>query len=407
MKKIRIAIALLVAVVFAQNVEAQAPNTTAKFGKGIRMLAADSSFALNATFRFQTLFTTQGVLGESDWGTSMKIRRSRIKMNGWVYKPEFGYKVELALSNNDLKYGNDAALNGGAPKIVLDAVFKWKPSKHFEFWAGQTKLPGNRERVISSQKLQFVDRTLVNSYFNIDRDLGIHFRGKMNTPVGIIKPIAAISMGEGRNIIANNVGGFNYTGRLEWLPMGSFTGKGDYFGSDLKREEKPKLSIGATYNFNDGSSKQKPAGSFLLDSVGNYLENDITTTTVDAIFKYKGFSVETEYTMVDCPDCGEEDLADGETPSWVAANGKTYNTGDGFTIQAGYLMKNNWEPALRYTQIDSNNDYGFAGITEYTLGLSRYIVGHSLKFQSDVSYWEVEGSDDQFLRYRLQMEIQF
>ena len=57
-----------------------------------------------------------------------------------------------------------------------DAVVKYKATKNLEFWFGQTKLPGNRERVISSQALQFVDRSLVNSRFNIDRGSGIQFR---------------------------------------------------------------------------------------------------------------------------------------------------------------------------------------------------------------------------------------
>ena len=37
---------------------------------------------------------------------------------------------------------------------ILDAYLKWNFYKNFEIWAGQTKLRGNRERVISSQNLQ-------------------------------------------------------------------------------------------------------------------------------------------------------------------------------------------------------------------------------------------------------------
>jgi hypothetical protein len=35
---------------------------------------------------------------------------------------------------------------------------------------GQTKLPGNNQRVVSSGSLEFTDRTINNSRFNIDRD---------------------------------------------------------------------------------------------------------------------------------------------------------------------------------------------------------------------------------------------
>ena len=38
----------------------------------------------------------------------------------------------------------------------------WHFAKNWELWAGQTKLPGNVERVISSGDLQLVDRSLLN-----------------------------------------------------------------------------------------------------------------------------------------------------------------------------------------------------------------------------------------------------
>jgi hypothetical protein len=38
---------------------------------------------------------------------------------------------------------------------------------------GQTKLPGNNQRVVSSGSLEFTDRTINNSRFNIDRDFGL------------------------------------------------------------------------------------------------------------------------------------------------------------------------------------------------------------------------------------------
>ena len=59
---------------------------------------------------------------------------------------------------------------------MLDAVVKYAFSKNQQIWFGQTKLPGNRERVISSMALQFVDRSNVNSKFNIDRDFGVQLQ---------------------------------------------------------------------------------------------------------------------------------------------------------------------------------------------------------------------------------------
>ena len=63
------------------------------------------------------------------------------------------------------------------------------------------------------------------------------------------------SQGEGRNLVQDNLGGYQWTSRIELLPFGKFQSKGDYSCGDLKREDKPKLSIAATYDFNDRAVK--------------------------------------------------------------------------------------------------------------------------------------------------------
>ena len=87
-----------------------------------------------------------------------------------------------------------------------------------------------------------------------------------------------------------------------------------------------------------------------------------------------------------------------------------YYTGKGAVVQAGYLMDNNWELAVRYTNIQPELNSGRDIQNMYTLGCSRYIVGHSLKVQSDFSYLlETDPSEVQtgeFI-YRFQVEVAF
>ena len=64
-----------------------------------------------------------------------------------------------------------------------------------------------------------------------------------------------MAQGEGRNITTGNLGGHQYTARVELFPFGKFESKGDYRGSDLKFEEKPKLAFGFTYDFNNDAVK--------------------------------------------------------------------------------------------------------------------------------------------------------
>ena len=370
------------------------------FGDGLRVMAKDSTFSLKMGFRFQTRYAGVLNLETDNWTDQMLIRRARLKFDGFAFSPKLVYKVELGLSNRDLSGGNNIQ-TGFTSRLILDAALKWNVYKSWYIWVGQTKLPGNRERVISSQNLQFVDRSLVNSRFTIDRDIGIQIRHQDKVgKKGIIREIFSISMGEGRNIIAPNIGGYDYTFRLEYLPMGAFQSKGDYFSADLKREATPKLSIGATYDFNDGAAKQRgQLGLYMIDSLGNQFTNDLHTVFIDAIFKYRGLSFQSEYAHKSAKD------------NIIAASelgNLRYATGSGFVFQAGYLFKNNLEPGVRYTRIRSDSPE-FSSIREvnaYTFGLSKYIKDHNLKVQTDIGYRDRLTGDD-FLEYRLQVEMAF
>ena len=228
------------------------------FGKGlINIVAKDSSYSMNFAARFQSLYTSEWEFPHyEDFETgesNLLIRRSRLKFGGFALTPKLEYKIEIGLSNRDISGGSK--YTGNTPRYILDAVLKWNFYENFELWAGQTKLPGNRERVISSANLETVDRSLVNSRFNVDREMGVqlhHFIDLGND--FIIKEAVAFSQGEGRNVTTGNEGGFQYTGRLEALPFGNFD---DYKGADLKREPEPKLGVGVAYDYNNDSVRTR------------------------------------------------------------------------------------------------------------------------------------------------------
>jgi hypothetical protein len=326
------------------------------------------------------------------------VRRARLKFGGFAYSPKLQYKIELGLTNRDISGASQFTSN--APRYILDAVIKWNFYKNFTLWAGQTKLPGNRERVISSANLQLVDRSLLNSRFNIDRDMGAQLRHHFNlTDRFVVKEIFSISQGEGRNITTGNLGGHQYTGRIELFPMGNFASKGDYKGGDLKREPTPKLSLAATYDYNNDAVKNRSNQGAYMETSTGFFETDITTIFVDAMFKYKGFSFMGEYAN----RTADEEIAvelDG-TPT-----GDVVQTGNSLNLQAGYLLKSNWEIAGRYTNINWSDITGRLDQEQYTLGVSRYIHGHNLKVQSDVSY-STEDGNNSGLMYRLQFDIHF
>jgi len=263
-----------------------------KFGKGVSFIAQDSSFSLKFGARFQTLYQGVQNLETHDYADRFLTRRARLKLDGFAFTPKLVYKVELGLSNLDIT-GGDIQQLGNASSLILDAVLKYNFYKNWSVWFGQTKLPGNIERVISSQQLQFVDRSALNSRFNIDRDKGVQIRYEANK----FRSISSISSGEGRNVTVDNEGGYDYTQRFEWLPMGQFTGGGDYSGADLKREKTPKLIVAVTYDYNDRASRQRgQLGSYLSE------KRSLKTWFVDAHFKYNGFSSMMEYANKTAPE---------------------------------------------------------------------------------------------------------
>jgi len=390
---------LLVVTFFTIFIVSAQETPAPKFGKGIlNLVGQDSSWTMKVGARFQFLATSLMQDGESP-NTSFLIRRARLKFDGFAVTPKLEYKLELGLSNRDMS--GVSAFTGNTPLYVMDAVLKYNFYENFELWVGQTKLPGNRERVISSANMQQVDRSILNARFNIDRDMGFQLRHHFTiSDHFVVKEIFALSQGEGRNVVTGNLGGHQYTGRIELLPMGNFTGNGDYSGSDLKREQTPKLALGVSYDHNNNAVRNRSnQGSYMVTDNGFY-ETNINTLFIDAMFKYKGFSFMAEYADRDAKDPIAKNSDGTET-------GDIVQVGKGLNLQSGYLFKNNWEVSGRYSTVELDKTItGVDPEKQYTLGLSKFIVGHSLKVQTDISLIDVANRGDEVL-YRLQFDIHF
>lgn len=385
--------------IIGQSQESNAPT----FGKGLfNLVGKDSTWTMIVSARMQILAisdwdVTDGALQNSE--QNFLIRRARLKFDGFAYSPKLEYKIELGLSNRDISGASQFTSN--APRYILDAVVKWNFYENFVLWFGQTKLPGNIERVISSANLMQVDRSLLNSRFNIDRDMGFQLRHHFNlSEKFLIREIFAVSQGEGRNITSGNIGGHQFTTRLELLPFGEFLSKGEYKGSDQKREKTPKLMLAATFDSNQNAVKTRSNQGSYMFTDGGFFETDINTIFIDAMFKYNGFSFMGEYAHRTADNPIATNL-DG------SLTGDVVLIGDGLNLQTGYLFHNNWEVSGRYTNIKLDEEItGRNPQDQYTLGFSKYIVGHKLKVQTDLSYLSEDGDQDR-LMYRLQLEVHF
>lgn len=365
------------------------PTPYFDFSKGVGMTAPDSIFSVNMRFRMQNrvAFTTYS---ETDLGIKQVealVRRVRLRFGGFVYSPKLTYNLQLSFTRGDMDWDNTQF-----PNVVRDAYLQYQLTKKFSIGFGQTKLPGNRQRVISSGEQQLVDRSIVNAVFNIDRDFGVQFNYRLNH----IALRGAISSGEGRNI-AKSDNGLAYTGRIEFLPMGAFTNGGDYFEGDLMREKKPKLSIGFVYSHNHHAMRTAgQLGSPL------YEQSNIGSFMVDALYKHAGWAFSAEY---------HDRTATNPITDDGNGNQRYVYVGTGQNYQLSYLFIKNWEVIGRYSTItpakilEANENIR----NQYTIGLTKYLHGHRVKIQNDLSFDEAHaiGStlSTKSWTYRFQVEL--
>ena len=388
MKKLFLFFYILTSITYlAQDV------TNNPFGKGlINVTAKDSSWATKVAFRFQSQYEGNYDFSDSSFSDRAFVRRARIKGSGYAFSPRLKYKFEYDVANG----------------YVLDAVLKWNFSGNWTVWFGQTKLPGNIERVFSSQKLQLVDRSLLNSQFTLDRDAGFQLRHHFKIGNNfIVREKFAVSQGEGLNQLGSSSGN-DYTARLELLPFGKFSKKGDYFASDLIREQKPKLMLCMTYDYNKNVIRKRGQKGDQVPDI-YIIENNLRslqTIFADIHFKYKGLSFMGEYVNRKIPNGSPVLWAIYDINGEIIDVEETYYTGSAINLQMGYLMKNNWEIAGRYTQVTPEAITLNNNINQYTLGFSRYVVGHNLKVQGDISLTH-EDTKDNKLMFRLQTEFNF
>jgi len=346
--------------------------------KGIQYASEDSTFYVNFRFRMQSRLKYTSVAG-NDLAVEefeARIRRLRLRMDGYLYDPKLSYSIQLAFTRGDQDFDDT-----GVPNIVRDAVVFYNFSDDFYISFGLNKLPGNRQRVTSSGSQQFAERSLVNTNFNIDRDFGIKAYLSKNLGEMPINMAAALTTGEGR--VANTTDdGLAYTGRVEFLPLGEFTNGGDYSEGDLERESRPKLSIGGGYSYNARTTRSR-------GQTGKFLHSPLTlkTTFFDAIFKYSGWAYQAEFMKLDVDRPITVDAA-GENPIYAFK-------GQGLNQQLSYLISDEegYEVAARHTLIKPHADISpFQKQVEVIeLGLTKYFRAHRLKLQLNGNYNVQEG----------------
>ena len=368
------------------------------YKKGFYFETTDKEFSMKMTGRLQMRYGYEDLDNNHDTeeeqdNSSFRLRRARLKWNGSAFK-HIKYKIELALKST-------GAVDGSKAVELIDwwASYNKNPALSVQF--GQWKAPFNRQRVISSSKLQLIDRATSQDEFTQDRQIGAMLHGKLFNKK--FEYYAGMFNGNGRNESSNGNNENLYIARVSWDPFGAFgSGIGEK-ESDLDWSDKPKAHISAAIAFDGGADE-----TIALKRVGTITAKEVDKTSIVGEYglKYKGFSTKTEvyWRKYDGIDTSENDT-----------NPSTKVIDRGFFVQGGYfLIPKKFELAGRYSLVDFDNQRITDAIRETTAGLTWFFEGHGHKLQAnwvreDNEQSNVAGarSDDIDNFYRLQYQIAF
>ncbi len=366
------------------------------YGKGLGVTTPDSLFQFNIRFRMQNRVSYIDEENE-DNRYEAQIRRLRLRFDGYVGSPKFLYAIQLSFAPGDVGVIED----GENINIIRDAAFFYRPNKNWNLIFGQTKLPGNRQRVNSSGALQLTDRTINNARFTIDRDFGFQayylheYKDKFSYNFK-----TAISTGEGRNWTKTSDDGVALTGKVELFPFGSFKRDGIYFEGDILREEKPKLMLSGAFQQNNRAVRTQ-------GQLGNELFAPRTLRSLffDALLKYNGWSLMSAYMKRDAKDLVTYDPDDITNFNYVFA-------GDGMDYQLSYVFPSNYEIIGRFStqNVDKEIKAYTPDSKQYSLGLTRYLWEHTFKLQAEMTYNELkyqvgETKNNWYARFQIEIGI--
>jgi len=392
-------------------IEDKLPVTTAYTSKGFRLETRDGNYQTNLQWRAQFRYNSDEGPDprQVDDFTDPKIsdfvaRRLRMKIGGHGYRPWLKYYFEVDLQPSR-EVDDDSA---SASARVID----WRIDIARYDWAsvrvGQWKIDYNRERVDSSGRQQFVERSIINRIFTIDRQIGVQLRGHLlkETPAEFRYYVGAFN-GEGRGV-SNPDDNLMWMGRLQW----NFLGRDlPWRQTDVEYTEQPAGSLAFAAVTNTGvCTRWSSGGCGNLDGFASPSDADpgqfkIDQTVLESAFKWRGFSYQQEYHRKIITDRTQV----------------TKNTLTGGYLQTGYFFHYLYESipqplelGVRYAFVDEPNEIDRSlnnERNEFTVVANWFFSGHNNKLTLDYSYLTL---NDRFLnaresedRVRLQWDVSF
>lgn len=305
---------------------------------------------------------------------SFMIRRARTKLNGHAYWPWLKYSMQY-----DWK---DA--------ILRDFNLSIDPYPWARLWVGRGKIVYNDERVTSSARQQFVNRSIVNDLFTVDRQEGVQLSGQLFPGTWHdLSYAVGVFTGLGVGLSANDDGNMMYSGRLQWNILG---GEMPFSQSDILPHQHPALNIAVAAATNQSKCTAfSTAGNSCLSlpglTVGEAGQYRINQLMQELRFKWQGLSINHELHWKQVIDNQKTLNALGREVGMV-----------GGLVQVGYFphaalpfIPENFELAGRYAfvapdVVTPNLQQEISGVMTY------FLKGHEHKLSLQVSHLSVAES---------------
>ncbi|WP_218933327.1 porin family protein [Rubripirellula lacrimiformis] len=315
----------------------------------------------------------------------IQLKRARIILSGNAISSDLSYYVQL-----------DGRSNASDSIRILDYYFQFDLAHRL--WdcdrgtlgirTGLYKMPFSLARQLSGKHLQFSDRSMSSTYFDVNRSLALGFYGATNSlPLPIHWELALFNglvtggaeTGSSGQLDNNNA----FSGRLHFHPTGQW-GPGQLADLTGHRQLATRVGAGFATTTIDRSGTTEFSSIRTVDS-GHQLSNllpfavksyDVSIFSLDTSMKYRGFSATGEYYFRNIT---------GFQGDYVP------NLFDhGFWLQSGmFVVPHKMELMARWSRVNGNS--GTLGVTdqssdEFAGGWAWYFDQDHAKVTMDATY---------------------
>jgi phosphate-selective porin OprO/OprP len=300
------------------------------------------------------------------------------------------YKIGAAY-HDDLTFYHEYDL---VDSRLLDLRATWVEHPAFRLRLGQWKAEYNRERIDSSGKQQFVERSISTYWFTIDRQWGTMASGRLGRGTGHDSSWWAGVLGGGGRGTESDGGRPMVMGRWQWNYTGDVL---PFSQSALKRYAKPHASLGFAAMANDSRyTRFSSAGGGQLPGYEEGEDNQyrVWQAMQEWAWQRRGLSLQQELHFKSIED---------------RVRGGTRNLFGGYA-QVGWFPSDRWagfpdrlEVALRGAYVDSDSAENLEN-RQYTVCVNWFINGHRNKFSADASYVQARDDAKRGSDYRFQLQ---